>query len=394
MSPDSHGFFEGVLALWHRLSAASSRPARGIAYADSEAEWNPPAGASRDPQGLRERPGCVVGEGVSSTLHSSDALGGWRGRAVEVAVRRRGACNYPGDRGGAARPDVAFGLPSFPAGVSFVGARRCLPRGAGSRWVAAEPRPRRRGSRRILALSTDPRAVVPVESRARRPELPRRRLVLAPRGGSSREVPALGGLRRSHGRAVAVPDGSWPCPRILGRWCRSRVARAVQSCRADGSFWPPAVARGRRRGRGCGWIWSVAWPQSPPPTPCRPAAVRPTRAHLVRLLAAVIPLLPTGSLAPDPPLACHRPPPRWPCQAAARRRGSVWWPVAPPTRPCVAPQLPAQSTSTPSGCVPLPSRCCPPAPCPLLEPAAPPTAAGRCAGACAPPAGCSPLPAR
>ena len=213
-------------------------------------------------------------------------------------------------------------------------------------------------------------------------------------GGASREVPALGGLRRSHGRAVAVPDGSWPCPRILGRWCRSRVARAVQSCRADGSFWPPAVARGRRRGRGCGWIWSVAWPQSPPPTPCRPAAVRPTRAHLVRLLAAVIPLLPTGSLAPDPPLACHRPPPRWPCQAAARRRGSVWWPVAPPTRPCVAPQLPAQSTSTPSGCVPLPSRCCPPAPCPLLEPAAPPTAAGRCAGACAPPAGCSPLPAR
>ena len=61
MSPDGHSFFEGVLALWHRLSAASSRPARGIAYESPEAEWNPPAGASRDPQGLRERPGCVVG---------------------------------------------------------------------------------------------------------------------------------------------------------------------------------------------------------------------------------------------------------------------------------------------------------------------------------------------
>ena len=113
------GLFEGgaVLALWHRLPAASSRPARGIAYADSEAEWNPPAGASRDPQGLRERPVCVGGPD-SCTLRSGDALGGWRGRAVEVAVRRRGACNFPGDRGGADRPDVAFGLPSSPAGVS------------------------------------------------------------------------------------------------------------------------------------------------------------------------------------------------------------------------------------------------------------------------------------
>ena len=92
-------------------------------------------------------------------------------------------------------------------------------------------------------------------------------------------------------------------------------------------------------GEGVAAVGSGRWPgpTHPHPPRCRPPAARPMRAHPVRLLAAVIPLLPTGSLAPDPPLACHRPPPRWPCQAAARRRGSVWWPVAPPHPPLCRP---------------------------------------------------------
>ena len=312
MSPDRYVFGEGVLALWHRLSAASSRPARGIAYADSEAEWNPPAGASRDPQGLRERPGCVVGGPLSSTLHSSDALGGWRGRAVEVAVRRRGACNFPGDRGGADRPDVAFGLPSFPAGVSFVGARRCLPRGAGSRWVAAEPRPRRRGSRRILALPTDPRAVVPVESRARRPELPRRRLVLAPRGGSGSAARAWLRLDLVGGLATITPTHPvssrrcppHPCPpRPAACRCHPAAAHWLPRPRsAAGLSSPPAplAVSGRRSPA---WLRLVAC-RPPHPPLCRPPAARPIHVHPIRLRAPAVPLLPAGSL---PPPGARRP---------------------------------------------------------------------------------------
>ena len=192
-----------------------------------------------------------------------------------------------------------------------VGARRCLPRGAGSRWVAAELRPRRRGIRWILALPTDPRAVVPVESRARRPELPRRRLVLAPRGGSG-----------SAARA----------------WLRLDLV---------GGLAPPT-------------------PTHPVVVPPLPAPCAPTPSGCLPLSSRCCPL------APSPPIR------RW-LVIAPRPAGRVRPPLAgvapfgglspPPPRPCVAPQLLVQSAPTPSGCVPLPSRCCPPA-------------------------GCSPLPAR
>ena len=217
-----------------------------------------------------------------------------------------------------------------------VGARRCLPRGAGSRWVAAEPRPRRRGTRRILALPTDPRAVVPVESRARRPELPRRRLVLAPRGGSGSAARAWLRLDLVGGLAPLTPThpvSSRRCPphprppRPAACRCHPAAAHRLPRPRsAAGLSSPPAplAVSGRRSPA---WLRSVAC-RPPHPPLCRPPAARPIRAHPIRLRAPAVPLLPAGS-------------------------------------------LPA-----------------------LLEPAGPPTAARRCAGACPPPAGCSSLPAR
>ena len=193
-----------------------------------------------------------------------------------------------------------------------VGARRCLPRGAGSRWVAAEPRPRRRGSRRILALPTDPRAVVPVESRARRPELPRRRLVLAPRGGSGSAARAWLRLDLVGGLATITPTHPvssrrcppHPCPpRPAACRCHTADAHWLPRPRsAAGLSSPPAplAVSGRRSPA---WLRLVAC-RPPHPPLCRPPAARPIHVHPIRLRAPAVPLLPAGSL---PPPGARRP---------------------------------------------------------------------------------------
>ena len=227
----------------------------------------------RRPPGRRVRPPelpgrCQLGGVDFSVVGSGDVFGGLRGRSVHVALSSRAPWDFLGDAGAADRLGVAFGLRSSPADVSTFRLRRCLPAGAGSRWVAAMPRLRRRVIRRILVLSTAPRAVVPVESRVWRPELPRR----------------------------------------------------------------PELIRGRAGGRGCGW-----WPVSPPHRPCvvppLPAPSAPTPSGCLPLPSRCCPPAPS----PRSPAGCHRPPRRWPCQAATRRRGCGWWPVPPPTRPCVVP---------------------------------------------------------
>ena len=151
----------------------------------------------RRPPGRRVRPPelpgrCQLGGVDFSVVGSGDVFGGLRGRSVHVALSSRAPWNFLGDAGAADRLRVAFGLRSSPADVSTFRLRRCLPAGAGSRWVAAMPRLRRRGIRRILVLSTAPRPVVPVESRVWRPELPRRPELRA--GGWA----AVGGLCPPH----------------------------------------------------------------------------------------------------------------------------------------------------------------------------------------------------
>ena len=205
-----------------------------------------------------------------------------------------------------------------------VGARRCLPRGAGSRWVAAEPRPRRRRTRRILALPTDPRAVVPVESRARRPELPRRRLVLAPRGGSGSAARAwlrldlVGGLAPlTPTHPVVVPPLPAPCaPTPSG--CLPLSSRCC----------PPAPSPPIRR-----------WLSSPP----APLAVSGRRSPAwLRLVACRAP-----PRAPVSPPSCppHPRPPHptaCPCRpAAARRLPAPSWSPPPLPLPPDAAQVPA-----------------------------------------------------
>ena len=242
-----------------------------------------------------------------------------------------------------------------------VGARRCLPRGAGSRWVAAEPRPRRRGIRRILALPTDPRAVVPVESRARRPELPRRRLVLAPRGGSGSAARAWLRLDLVGGLAPLTPThpvSSRRCPphprppRPAACRCHPAAAHWLPRPRsAAGLSSPPAplAVSGRRSPA---WLRLVA-PRAPPRAPVSPPCCPPHPR-------------------PPHPTAC-------PCRPAAARR----LPVRPP------------GTRRPSHCRQTLRRCLRPAGW-LLFPAGPLLPAGSlfplAEEARTPPGGCSPLP--
>ena len=192
------------MALWHRLPAAPSRPARGIAYADSEADWNPPAGASRDPQGLRGSAPHVLSE---ASFH--------RGSVQATCLAVCGGARWTwrrhvGDHG-------LFSPTRAPqtarASRSASGARRPMParrrRFFGGRF-------RRRVWRSAGALGA--RGVVksgsmgfsrrrgrcrPPGRRVRPPELPGRCQHFSASQGASRQVLALGGLRRCPGCAVA-----------------------------------------------------------------------------------------------------------------------------------------------------------------------------------------------
>ena len=191
------------MALWHRLPAAPSRPARGIAYEPTEADWNPPAGASRDPQGLRERPACVVGGPFSSTVGSGDVFGGLRGRSVDVASSRRRSWTFLGDAGAADRPGVAFGLQSSPADVSSEASifrwsvqATCLAVCGGARWTW-------RRQVRDHGLFSATRALQTAWASRSASGAPRPMSALFGFAGASRQVLALGGLRRCPGCAVA-----------------------------------------------------------------------------------------------------------------------------------------------------------------------------------------------
>ena len=283
----------------------------------------------RRPPGRRVRPPelpgrCQLGGVDFSVVGSGDVFGGLRGRSVHVALSSRAPWNFLGDAGAADRLRVAFGLRSSPADVSTFRLRRCLPAGAGSRWVAAMPRLRRRGIRRILVLSTAPRPVVPVESRVWRPELPRRPELRAGGRGCGwwpvSPPPAPVSSPRCSPRPRPPRPAACPCRPAAAR--RHPRPRSPAGCHRPPRRWPCQAATRRR---GCGW-WPVSAPRAPVPFP---PASRPICAHPVRLLAVAVRLLPAGPL----------PPPSSDCRRALRT--------------CLRP---------PAGCSPLPSRCCPPAP--------------------------------
>ena len=221
-----------------------------------------------------------------------------------------------------------------------VGARRCLPRGAGSRWVAAEPRPRRRGIRWLLALPTDPRAVVPVESRARRPELPRRRLVLAPRGGSGSAARAWLRLDLVGGLAPLTPPhpvSSRRCPphprppRPAACRCHPAAAHRLPRPRsAAGLSSPPAplAVSGRRSPAWLRLVACRAPPHAPVSPPSCPPHPRPPHSAACPCRPAAARRLPVRSWSPPPlplpPDAAQVPAPRrpavHPCWHADARR--------------------------------------------------------------------------
>ena len=336
----------------------------------------------RRPPGRRVRPPelpgrCQLGGVDFSVVGSGDVFGGLRGRSVHVALSSRAPWNFLGDAGAADRLRVAFGLRSSPADVSTFRLRRCLPAGAGSRWVAAMPRLRRRGIRRILVLSTAPRPVVPVESRVWRPELPRRPELRAGGRGCGwwpvSPPPAPVSSPRCSPRPRPPRPAACPCRPAAAR--RHPRPRSPAGCHRPPRRWPCQAATRRR---GCGW-WPVSAPRAPVPFP---PASRPICAHPVRLLAVAVRLLPAGPLPPRPPptaaercaRACAPRLAARPCRAAAARRlplplargglHPAGWLLAPSGPPAPSP-APVATPDWPSGAAPVPAA---PPPGQLLAP--------------------------